>query len=352
MPETSINIFATYTMLEMLTLRTIPREFMRRTFWWRENNLESTKQFLVDIEKWGRGVATFVHPRREGKLVEDSAFETRMLEAPYIKEKTLTTAGEVMMRSAGENVWSRNPMSPMEKAAKKLGQDLAKLDDRFIRREELMCCEVLFYGQVTAVGDGIDAIYDFQMEDSHKIPLSGTDAWSDLEESNPMMDIWDAQQIILRDGGTSPTCCVMGIDAAKNFLSNKTVIEQLDTRRITLGQIDPVQLPSGATYLGRHNLAGVDIYCYNEWYTDESGTPTAMVPPKRVSLGSPQAHLDFYYGPIEDLEAIEGGVFAVERYPDSWVQKEIGRWLRLQSAPLPAMNEPNSFVIIVTEPEE
>ena len=352
MPDVSIDIFSTYTMLEMMALRIIPREFIRRTFWWRENHLATTKQFLVDIEKWGRGVATFVHPRREGKLVEAGLYETYLLEAPYIKEKTLTTAGEVMKRAAGEVVWSRQPMSPIEKAARKLGQDLAKLDDRFVRREELMCCEVIFYGQATAVGDGIDAVYDYRMEASHKIPLNGSDAWSDVDNSDPMNDIWEAQQLILRDGGTSPTHCIMGIEAAKNFLRNKKVIEQLDTRRIVLGQIDPVQLPSGATYLGRHNLAGVDIYCYNEWYTDESGTPTAMVPPKRVSIGSPNALLEFYYGPIEDYEAIEGGVFAVERYPDSWVQKEKGRWLSLQSAPLPAMNEPNSFVIIITQPEE
>lgn len=88
------------------------------------------------------------------KTVERRGFVTRTLEPPLVAPDLVTTAELLLNRLPGENIY--NAKSPAERAAEQLGKDLLELDEMVNRREEWMCAQVLFTGQVDIVGEGVD----------------------------------------------------------------------------------------------------------------------------------------------------------------------------------------------------
>ncbi|MNP13414.1 Phage major capsid protein E [compost metagenome] len=70
-----------------------------------------------------------------------------------------------------------------------------------------------------------------------------------------------------------------------------------------------------------------------------------MIPAGGLILGSTATRNAMLYAAIQDLDAIESGLVEAARFPKSWVTKEPSqRWLKLQSAPLAGLLEPNAFL--------
>ena len=148
-------------------------------------------------------------------------------------------------------------------------------------------------------------------------------------------------RLIRKDSGLVPTDLIMGEDALDAFLANAKVKDQLDTRRIDLGNIDPELLPEGAILYGRIKDVNVTVWSYDEWYLDASGTEQPMIDPKKVLMGSRNARTSTNYGAIEDVEANA----AVPRFAKSWITKDpSARWLLVQSAPLLALHQSDAFL--------
>ncbi|RMS39563.1 Major capsid protein E [Pseudomonas amygdali pv. photiniae] len=112
-----------------------------------------------------------------------------------------------------------------------------------------------------------------------------------------------------------------------------------------MGLIKPEELPDGVTYLGYLNDPGVDLYGYDEWYLDDEGDEQPMIPAGGLILGATSTRNAMLYGAIQDLEAIESGLVEAARFPKSWTTQEpSARWLKLQSAALAGLLEPDAFI--------
>jgi len=89
-------------------------------------------------------------------------------------------------------------------------------------------------------------------------------------------------------------------------------------------------------------MRGKRIWTYNEWYLDEAGVEQPMIPTNKIVMGSRAARAVRNYGAIVDLE-LQGSA-ALRFWPKSWITKDPStRWLLMQSAPLPVINEPDAF---------
>ncbi len=336
----TLALFETRTMLEALEQSYPPKTFLRDTFFTRENTSVNT-HVDIDVRKGKRRVAPYVHPRAEGKVVERIGFKTHTYTPPYIKEKMPSTAQDFLSRGIGETIYGAND-GPQQRAEKQMGKDLADLQDLIIRREETQASELLQTGKVTIVGDGLDDIIDFVIESTHLPVLAGTDLWSHAD-SDPLKDLRHWKRLVVKDSGIVPTIAVMGFDVIDAFLVNAQVKDQLDNRRMVMGQIDPMMLPEGVTYYGTIKDVNLDLYTYEEWYIDPVTTvETPMVEPKKIMLGSPQARTYRNYGAIQDLKA---GNAAVPMFPKSWETEDPStRWVMLQSAPLLSLNQVDAFL--------
>lgn len=344
-----MDIFEPRTMLDAIEEMHPPTLFLRDTFFPQAEPAD-TEHLDVDIVKGSRTMAPFVHPLAEGRMVEGEGFETKSIKPGYIKPKMVTTAGDALKRQAGEVIYAGGK-SPAERAAAKLGKDLAKLMADIDRREEWMAAKIMDSGTVTMTikaesGEQLRTV-DFLMDANHKITLGLGDRWNE-ETSDPIADLTAWSVLCRKDSGINPTEVIMGGDAVAAFLRHPGVQKFMDLRRVDMGQIDPRQLPNGVSYVGRLNAPSltVDIWTYDAWYKDDAtGTLTSMVPTKKVWMGSRATANRTLYAVIQDIEAIEGGQAAVRRFAKSWVTKDPGaRWLMVQSAPLVAMLQPGAFV--------
>jgi hypothetical protein len=345
----SIDIFDTRTMLDAIEQMKRPTNFLRDTFFPAATPVE-TETVDVDIVKGKRRMAPFCSPLSEGKLVENIGFSTSTLKPGYIKPFKITTAADLLKRAPGTTLYSGG-QTIEQRAQVKLGSDLADLMDMIDRREEWMAASALDTGVITMKIKGETAdktvSVDFLMDATHKVTLAGADLWS-AGTGTPIADLQEWATLIRKDSGVNPTQVIMGTDAAAAFINNTTVKAIMDNRRVDMGMVNPQQLANGVSYLCSINAPGlaIDVYTYEEWYLNEdTGVETAMVPAKKVWMGSPKTANRTLYAVIQDMEAIEEGSAAVKRFPKSWVPKNpSARHLMVQSAPLVALLQPDAFV--------
>ncbi|EFL53095.1 major capsid protein E [Solidesulfovibrio fructosivorans JJ]] len=336
------DMFDYREMTGVLSTMFSPRMFLLETFFGgTEVKTHDTKHVDIDIVRRGRKMAAFVSPRREGRVVDREGYRTATFTPPYIKEKKVTTAEHVLTRRPGETIYAK-PMTPDQRAGEILGEDMTELRDRILRREAWMAAQLLKTGVVVCQGDGIDVTIDFGMPSDHKIILSEVDKWT-ADTSDPSGNLVTWRELIARDSGLVPNVAVLGSDVAAAVRRNELLMKQLDSRRVTLGQIDPQQLPDGVIYLGQ--LEATDLYSFSDYYEDDDGDLQPMVPEDYIFLGSTQSANRRHAGLIEDLDL--NAEAEVQYFAKSWKNPDpSARFVMVQSAPLPAMHQPDAFAAI------
>lgn len=338
----SINMFETRTMLQVVENIAKPKTFLKDMFFPNSRSVD-TEHIDVDIVKGKRRVAPFVSPIKQGQVVERLGYTTNSYKAPLMKPKMITNAETLMKRIAGENLYSG--ISPNERASEQLTRDMLELDDVITRREELMCSKALFEGKIRVKGDGVDELIDFQL--TNKEALVDGAKWSQTD-ATPLKDLERMKSSILKSSAITPNVVIFGKKALELFLSNPKVLELLDLRLVETGQIDPMDLPNGATYVGRLKMPAVNIYTYEDWYIDEeTGEEEPLVPENMVWMGSTNARFDFVYGAYVDADM---GTMDIPRIPKSWTEKDpSSRILQMISRPLPIPHQIDSMYVLYVD---
>lgn len=334
----SVSMFDTRVMLQALEMMPPVRTFLRDTFFRNVRTFDVAK-VDVDIVKGKRKVAAYVHPNAQGKLVTREGFTTNTYEPPYIKEKMVTTAADILKRQPGENIYGSK--SPTEKARIQLAKDLQYLNDRVTRAEEVQASQALFLGEVTVTnGDKIA----FGMDTTHKVTLTSTDLWTDTTNSKPLDKLRTWKQMLVKDSGLAPDFLLMGASAYTAFMNHPKTKDgsgAVSSIKVTLGQINPQDLPNGATYVGYLTELGLDIYTYDDIYLGTNDAETAFVPTDKILMGSTRARMDRLYGAILDLKSD----FEGERFAKSWEEEDpSARFIMMQSAPLLCPHDVNSYM--------
>jgi hypothetical protein len=315
-----------------------PRTFLRDTFY-RNTRTFTTKDVDIDIVKGGRRVAVYVSPRDKGHVNDRKGFETKTYEAPYIKEQKVITPIDLFSRGPGANIY--DPQGPQARAAKALQDDLVELDEMVTRAEEIQACQGMFSGAIT-VRDG--NTISFGLDATHNLASgAGHTLWASISKEPLLKQLRGWRRQLVRDSGFAPTDIILGSDAADAFLKavDPDSGSGLSNLRVDRGQITPSLMPNGVTYLGYFKELGCDIWSYDEYYHNGSQT-VAMVPEKKMWMGSRNARFDRLYGVIQDMEAL----YAVPRFPRSWLEKNpSARMVEVQSAPLLIPHQVDSFMV-------
>lgn len=333
----AVDIYNRRTMAEALRERREPRSFLLKTFFPKEK-IHNTFEVDIDIVRNKRRLAPFVNPMSEGKLVEHAGHNTKSFKPPYLKPKMVTTSTDLLVRQPGEDLYA--DVTPQQAAARQLAEELADMDDMIERREEWMAAQALFQGQVTVVGEGVNAVIDFAFSASHEITLLTTARW-DNAASDPVEQLRGWKSLINKDSGLSATDLVLSTEAMNDFLGNAEVRAQLNLLKAQTMSVEMKAPIDGVQYVGR--IESLDVWAYEEWFLDENGTEQPMVPAGYALLGSRRSDARRHYGAIQDLEA--KGV--MKRFPKSWVTPDpSARWVMVQSAPLPVPHQVDAFVRI------
>lgn len=330
------------TMLAVVSNITRPKTFIKDLLF-RNTTTVGSEKIDVDIIKNDRRVSPFVSPIREGQVVEREGYKTDTYEAPLLKPKMITTADQVAKRLPGEGIYSSK--TPEERAEDQLIRDYNELDSIIARTEELMCCQAVFEGKVTIKGDGVDALIDFNM--TNKEALVGDARWSEAT-STPLKDLERMKSQILKTGRINPDVAIFGKEALALFMAHEGVQKMFDLRLVETGQIDPRDLPNGATYIGHLKSPSLDIYTYEEWYLDgEAEEEKSVVPENMVWMGSTNARTDFVYAGIWDADL---GWVEQPRFAKTWTKKDpSARILQMIARPLPIPQQIDSMFVMTVD---
>jgi hypothetical protein len=335
----AIDMFDTRVMLQALEQIPPARTFLRDTFYRNTINFNTSK-VDIDIIKGKRRVAAYVSPRDKGHVSDRNGYTTKTYEAPYIKEQKILTPEDCMKRAPSENIYSAG--GPMAQAARLINMDLVEIDDMVTRREEIQAAEGMFNGYInTRSGETIS----FGLDATHNLASgAGHTLWASIGKNDLLKELRLWRRLIIKDSGRAPTHLIMGTDAADAFikaLDPDTAGSPLSSIRIDRGQIDPSLLPNGVTYWGYLKDVGVDVYSYDEWYHDGSDN-VAMVPAKKIWMGSANARFDRLYGVIQSFDSF----YSVPRFPRSWTEKNPeSRIIEMQSAPILVPHEVDSYLV-------
>lgn len=333
MPEITYDLRTLLeTQRQLMPLRT----FLRDTFTVKGKTFP-TQSVEIEYMKGRRRVAPYVSDLLPGKVVSRDARQIKTFTPALIKPARPITAIDLNQRSFGENPYSLR--TPEERAEEILADDIVDLNNQIIRREEVALSELIFTGKVTQVGEGVEQVLDYNL--TNKEILTGAALWT---VGSPVTNLQAWQQAVARESGGNVGVLVMAPDVVMPFLENPSIQKLLDNKGFTLGSIAPRPSVGGATYIGRLNYPGVDIWSYNEWYLDDNdldgqGNPKQkpMIPAGYVAYLPTEASFRVHYGAItvmgddDQFVTIEG-----ERVPYSWAQKSPAqRWLEIHSRPLP-----------------
>lgn len=336
----AINLFEPRTMLKFSERMPKATTFLRDKFF-KEKEFSPTAKVDVDIKIGGLKVAPYVSEKIGGKVVENSGFRTETFAPPLVSPLKITTAADIQKRAMGESIYSSR--TPDERAAEKLIKDLQDLDEMITRREEVMCAEAIFEGEIDVKGDGVDYIISFGH--TNRQTLSGENLWS-ASTSTKLSDLKRWRRTVQQTGFVNTDTVVMAADVADELLKDKEIKELLNIRNVSIGQIDVKELPQGATYLGYLAEIG-HLYSYNAYYFDEqTKTSKPLVPSGALALLSTETDFSMAYAAITIKKDDDLLTYEAERVPDSWTERNPARKIvQLSSKPLPVPKEVNGWFV-------
>lgn len=347
MPNT-VSIYDPRYLAEVVRLAPQIHTFMRDSFFTKKKT-SPAERIDFDLVKGDRRMAAFVHPRKGGKVLSASGYETLSYKPPLINPYDITTADQLMNRLPGEELYSG--MTPAQRAAQKQIEEYNRLNDAVVRREEWMCAQAIMTGQIPIVGEGVNEIIDFGFTNTKK--LTGTAMWG-ADKAEIVKNLREWKRDVSKNGFSNVDMCIMGSKALDLFLDDLDIRSRLDTKNYGFGIINVQELPNGLTYYGHLNDPSLDIYCYNEYYLDDWTDPEhpatkPLVDPNKIVLINHAPNFLMGYGLCTYIdEASKQWVSAqADRLLRSYVEHHPDRRLmEVQSHPLPIPDKVDSWMVV------
>ncbi|MGE6601510.1 major capsid protein [Lysinibacillus fusiformis] len=336
----AVNLFETRSMLKFVERMPPVQTFLKDTLF-KDDELFPTKKVDIDIKKGRAKIAPYVSEKIGGKVVGNSGYRTETFEPPLVAPTTITTAADIQNRSMGENLYSGR--TPDERAAEKLVKDLKELDVMITRREEVMCAQAIFDGEITVKGEGVDYVISFNH--TNRETLSGANLWS-VSTSDKYADLKRWVRKVQATGFVNTDVVIIAPDVTDVLLKDQQVLKLLDIRNVNIGEFKPENLPNGATYIG--SIAGVGkIYEYSATYYDDlEDEVKPMVPGGTIALASSEVDFSMAYAAVTIAKDEDLVTYEAKRVPDTWTEKRpASKILQLSAKPLPIPKEVNSWFV-------
>ena len=203
-----VNIYSPRYLAEVVRQTPAVHTYFRDTFF---TNVKTFATERVDIDrvKGDRRMAALVHPRVGGKVLKANGYQTESYKPPLINPYDVTTADQLMTRLPGEDLYSG--MTPAQRAAQKLMEEYATLNDATTRREEWMAVQAIVTGTIPIVGEGVNETIDFGL--TNKKTLTGDNKWGGTK-ADILGNLGDWTDAVLHGGFANVDTIIMGKKAA------------------------------------------------------------------------------------------------------------------------------------------
>jgi hypothetical protein len=337
-----VNIYTTAFLNGVVDSLLRPPSFLLDMFF---PNVVTSEQEEIkfDVADGKRRIAPFVHPLKEGKVVESLGYKTNTFTPAYIKDKRVFDPSKALKRRAGERIGG--DLSNMDRARANLTVALEDQLGMLTRRLEVMAAEVLRTGKATITGEGFPGVVvDFGRAVGQTLTLGAGSKWGDAGVK-PLNNLEDWALTVAQASGATVTDVLFTVGAWRKFRENADAQNAIDTQ---LGQLANFQIPiasvEGLEFKG--TIGGKRLWVYTGWYVDpQTGTEVAIIQDGWVILVAQNGLLGTrHFGAIRDEQA---GFQAREFFSKSWfVEDPPVRFLMMQSAPLIVPYRPNASMAV------
>lgn len=319
-------------------LRPLPTFFLDTFF--PQVQVSDKEEIYFDYVEEKPRITPFVHPMRAGKLIENVGYTTKSFKPAYVKDKRVHVPTKAIKRRPGEALLGS--LSPEQRLAAVLADDLAEQKKMLHRRFELMAAEAIIYGTQTVKGDGIDMLVDFQRDASLTVTLAGTAKWDDSTNQDRGQQIEDWDQLLLDTAGVNAEFIIMDRKAWKLLKNDPTFKARLTQPNVAVQpkvEALPMKAVEGVSFKGWYGE--FPVYVYSHTYIDAyDGLTKNAMPDNTVIMASTKVDGVRHFGAIQDLDA---GLQPLEYFVKSWTEHEPSqRILLAQSAPLMVPYRPNA----------
>lgn len=318
----------------------------------------ATEDVLIEYKAGNKKVAPFVAPMHKGITITREGSYMERYTPPLVAPRRVLTLDDLKKRGFGEALMSE--LTPQQRQATMIAQDIDELSKMITRREELMASEIMATNKciMKHYADDLKTVVEeksLQFFDGGSNPAEYTTTvkW-DTADANIVDDIY-AMIGMLSGRGLPATDLVFGADVAATIINNEKIQTLLDIRRYELGNIMPEELPEGVSLIGIINVYGrnINLFAYDETYENETGEDTPIMPKGKVVLTAPNAGRGLY-GAITQLEQSDNEfhTYTGDRVPKyiADVVKDV-RTITVSSAPLLIPNNINPWIVsdVLTE---
>ena len=348
MPFDIHNSYQLLSLMEEIT--PVPAFFKDRYFPTGAGDLFSTDYVLTEFMEAGRKMAAFVAPRVGDIPVERGSYEINMYQPPKIAPSRVLTIDDLAKKGFGEAPFAG--LTPEQRAARIVLQDLTDLERRIAFREEWMAAQAIISNgfQASAYADEDTAVDSYDLKFYNELTsghiYAGNGVWTTFAEMEA--DVF-AMCNDLAEHGLPATDLLLGGTAASTILGFSGLADRLNkTSGIITGEIDQklTQYP-GVILMGQLNFGGYILNVWNvlETYTADNGTTTAYFPAKAAAVTSPAAGR-MLYGAVTQINrgAENFSTITATRVPKLVVDDvNDKRKLRLTARPLPMPKNKNPW---------
>jgi hypothetical protein len=326
-----MDIYATgYLNRVVERVRPIPTFFLDLFF--PEVVLSDKEEIYFDSVEGKPRLAPFVHPLREGKLVEDEGYTTKSFKPAYIKDLRILNPLKAIKRRAGEAIGGE--LSLAERASLNLTASIQNQRDILTRRLEVMAAEAIRSARQTIVGEGVNATVVFGRDSALTVTLTTTAKWDDAANTSQSNSFEDWSALLLDKSGYGGTDIIMDAKAWKLLKKDASFAKLLDRNYKggdgTTLDMNPRAKVEGVQFKGV--LGDFFVWVYNHPYTDDSGAAANIMPDNTVIMADRRGVEGVrHYGAIMDLDNLR----PAEQFVKSWTKEDpSARLLLSQSSPL------------------
>lgn len=148
-----------------------------------------------------------------------------------------------------------------------------------------LLCPVDGSPKIAISANGVNYDYNYDIDGSYKannfIELSGTSAWNDVENSDPIEDLRAAKKA-MRKKGKMVTVAVMNDNTWQKIVQNKKVRDYIVAKSVTT----PIFIEASdiKKFIKQNEDLQLDIIVYDKLYKDEAGKEKTFIPDGMVTL--------------------------------------------------------------------
>lgn len=316
-----------------------PRMFFRSRYF-SDGITFPTKTVSFEFAADKRKLLPYAGIGEQSIALDREGYQLRTYTPPLSSGSRVITNDTLASKLIGESEYNSG-LTAEERAARIAAQDLMDLQDALYRKEEYMCARLKQDGKLE-IGDY--GIVDYGADNIETVKSS--EKWT---ATSDILGKLSRMARELRKHGTNPDTLIIGHDVSDVLSRNEAVLKLRNDQFVNIPA--PDSLEDGVTFVCQLRAPGLylNVYEYDEYYTDTKGKLVPLMDPDTVILQSSRERNMMLYGAVDYIDGkTREYVSAMGEYvPYVAVEEDPPmRKLILASRCLPMPRDMNSWLVL------